>query len=191
MVFFVLGSRVLTASALVHGVLKSFKLLKRHAASTHFSPRSRARSADATLLAEAEESGALMFFVVFSLLMLSHEYIEFLIDWLPFYYLVKCAVLVWIQFPGADGARYIFEKLVRPILDRQSAKYGPKARRIISRGMQKCHRTAIDLCIQGADDAELARLQESVKEQLKRVRAERETRAKTLAAVDEDDSSAY
>ncbi|CAI9104478.1 OLC1v1003157C1 [Oldenlandia corymbosa var. corymbosa] len=43
--------------------------------------------------------------------------------WFPFYYHMKFAFLVWLQFPSADGSRQLYVRYLRPFLRKHQARF--------------------------------------------------------------------
>ncbi|KAG0489079.1 hypothetical protein HPP92_007890 [Vanilla planifolia] len=46
-----------------------------------------------------------------------------LIFWVPFYYHLKFAFLLWLQLPANNGARHLYRRYLRPFLVKHQAKF--------------------------------------------------------------------
>lgn len=70
-------------------------------------------------LAKKEMAEILKFWSVFAFLQLYEYYVEIFVFWVPFYYTVKFALLLWMVLPQSRGASVLFESIVEPRLDAQ------------------------------------------------------------------------
>jgi len=58
----------------------------------------------------------LTYWIVFALLVVFEIFAGTLIFLIPFYSVLKCALLVWLMAPGANnGSLFVYQKLIRPI----------------------------------------------------------------------------
>ena len=71
------------------------------------------------LLVEREVADILKFWVVLGCLQLYDFYIEIFVFFIPFYYTIKLAILVWILLPKSRGASVIFEQILGPQIENQ------------------------------------------------------------------------
>jgi receptor expression-enhancing protein 5/6 len=56
------------------------------------------------------------YWIVFCFVTLVESTFPFLVDYVKFYYLIKCAVVVWLFHPKTTGAQVIYSSAVRPYL---------------------------------------------------------------------------
>ena len=60
------------------------------------------------------------FWIVFSMVTVCEEVTDLVIGpWLPFYYVMKTAFLVWLVSPATKGSIIIYTKIVHPLLVRK------------------------------------------------------------------------
>jgi hypothetical protein len=52
--------------------------------------------------------------MVFSLFNFIDTNLSFMLNYIPFYFLIKLLVLVWLQNPMTDGAKIFYESVVMP-----------------------------------------------------------------------------
>ena len=65
----------------------------------------------------AEQKKWLVYWVVFSVIILFEEYLEFIVYMIPFYYPMKASFLVYAMVPQFSGALVVYD-LVKPYLSR-------------------------------------------------------------------------
>lgn len=72
------------------------------------------------LESKSQESAAqwLTYWVVFSLFTVVEYAADWLISWIPLYYLGKLAFILWLQMPQTQGATLIYRTHVLPLLKR-------------------------------------------------------------------------
>ncbi|NWS63119.1 REEP4 protein, partial [Chunga burmeisteri] len=61
----------------------------------------------------------MMYWIVFALFMATETFTDLLISWLPFYYEVKMAFVIWLISPYTQGARLLYRKFIHPTLSRK------------------------------------------------------------------------
>ncbi|NXJ02860.1 REEP4 protein, partial [Psophia crepitans] len=61
----------------------------------------------------------MMYWIVFSLFMVTETFTDLLISWFPFYYEVKMAFVIWLLSPYTRGASLLYRKFVHPTLSRR------------------------------------------------------------------------
>ena len=44
------------------------------------------------------------------------EFAEIVLSYIPFYYFAKVCFLIWLYNPATEGAKYIYEHIIRPLL---------------------------------------------------------------------------
>ena len=55
----------------------------------------------------------LTYWVVFSLVSIVENLGNFLISWIPFYYMIKCAFFLWLYHPKFMGAGLVYKQVVK------------------------------------------------------------------------------
>ncbi|CAM9099512.1 unnamed protein product [Phaeothamnion confervicola] len=90
-----LASELLTFAAFALGTWRSFKLLK---------------NGDV-------DFNALKAWCILALLQVFEEYFEFVVAWLPLYYLGKCVLLLLVMLPDSNMATLVFDRCVVPGID--------------------------------------------------------------------------
>lgn len=58
----------------------------------------------------------LTYWVVFSFLSIFEHVFAFVVDIIPFYTLIKIAVVVWMWYPSTNGAQVVYDSVLRPFL---------------------------------------------------------------------------
>ncbi|KAH9260905.1 hypothetical protein BASA82_001070 [Batrachochytrium salamandrivorans] len=140
-------SKVLSMYALLQASFQSFKALHRaQQYSTLIDEHNRARKKDPTLdpiddsaifrvLDQKEIVPLLHFWSVMAVIHLYDSYIEFAMEWIPFYSAFKFVLMVWLLFPRTKGATVFFESVLIPQthkhMARMEEKWFPLARRLI------------------------------------------------------------
>ncbi|NWW44496.1 REEP4 protein, partial [Pedionomus torquatus] len=63
----------------------------------------------------------MMYWIVFALFMATatESFTDLLISWLPFYYEMKMAFVIWLLSPYTRGASLLYRKFVHPMLSRK------------------------------------------------------------------------
>ncbi|KAM6235086.1 receptor expression-enhancing protein 4 [Porphyrio hochstetteri] len=61
----------------------------------------------------------MMYWIVFSLFMAAETLTDLFISWLPLYYEVKMAFVLWLLSPYTRGSSFLYRKFVHPILSRK------------------------------------------------------------------------
>uniref|UniRef100_A0A8C3NQK4 Receptor expression-enhancing protein n=1 Tax=Geospiza parvula TaxID=87175 RepID=A0A8C3NQK4_GEOPR len=61
----------------------------------------------------------MMYWIVFALFMATETFTDLLISWLPFYYEVKMAFVIWLLSPYTQGASLLYRRFVHPTLARR------------------------------------------------------------------------
>lgn len=56
----------------------------------------------------------LTYWLVFSLFKLVEGIADKLLHYIPFYFIAKCAFLIWCFYPGTDGAKVIYMNFIKP-----------------------------------------------------------------------------
>jgi len=60
----------------------------------------------------------LMYWVVFSLFVCLEQVLDVVLPWIPLYYELKIAFVIWLMAPYPfQGAKFLFLKFVKPVLD--------------------------------------------------------------------------
>ncbi|CAK9297140.1 unnamed protein product [Gordionus sp. m RMFG-2023] len=58
----------------------------------------------------------LAYWVVFAVFSLIESFADLILSWVPFYYLAKCLVLIYLYHPTTFGARVLYKKFIRPYM---------------------------------------------------------------------------
>ncbi|NWY98527.1 REEP4 protein, partial [Loxia curvirostra] len=61
----------------------------------------------------------MMYWIVFALFMTAETFTDLFISWLPFYYEVKMAFVIWLLSPYTRGASLLYRRFVHPTLARR------------------------------------------------------------------------
>ncbi|NXS52481.1 REEP4 protein, partial [Brachypteracias leptosomus] len=61
----------------------------------------------------------MMYWIVFALFMAIETFTDLLISWLPFYYEIKMAFVLWLLSPYTRGASLLYRKFLHPTLARK------------------------------------------------------------------------
>ncbi|XP_061589485.1 receptor expression-enhancing protein 5 [Cololabis saira] len=65
----------------------------------------------------------LTYWVVYGLFSVAEFFADIFLSWFPFYYIGKCAFLVWCMAPtAANGSVQIYTRIIRPLFLRNQAK---------------------------------------------------------------------
>ena len=65
----------------------------------------------------------LTYWMVFSLFNFIDTNLDFLLNYIPFYFLIKLLALVWLQNPMTDGAKIFYENVVQPSWNLRKDEY--------------------------------------------------------------------
>lgn len=57
----------------------------------------------------------LTYWVVFSYFHVVENFTDYILFWVPFYYAVKCAFLLWCMLPQYNGATVVYNSLIKPV----------------------------------------------------------------------------
>lgn len=117
-----------------------------------------------------EKQKWLIYWAAYGSLSLVEAFSDKLLSWVPMYYHVKFAFLVWLQLPSTDGATHLYRKHLRPFFSRHQARvdmvvgfaYGEMAR-IVSRHQAEfeCARTIVLKIMGSADQTNKSRYDHS------------------------------
>lgn len=69
-----------------------------------------------------EQQRCLLYWAAYGSFSLLEVFSDRIISWLPFYYHLKFAFLVWLQFPSVDGAKHLYMCHLRPFLLQHQAR---------------------------------------------------------------------
>ena len=64
---------------------------------------------------EDDDKQWLTYWVVFGIFNILDQFAGFILRFIPFYYVLKVAVLIWLFHPAAQGATYIFNEHIHPL----------------------------------------------------------------------------
>jgi len=60
----------------------------------------------------------IMYWIVFSLFTVVEIFTDILFSWLPFYYLSKIVIVLWLAMPFTKGSTFIYRKIIHPNFNR-------------------------------------------------------------------------
>mmetsp|Transcript_8375 Transcript_8375/g.17295 ORF Transcript_8375/g.17295 Transcript_8375/m.17295 type:complete len:178 (-) Transcript_8375:79-612(-) len=75
----------------------------------------------------------LTYWVVFSLFTVLEYFADYVISWLPLYYLLKLGFILWLQLPQTQGATQLYIKCVQPLVK----KHEEEIDRALEQGWKK------------------------------------------------------
>jgi len=58
----------------------------------------------------------LTYWIVFAFFSLVESFTDFFLFWIPFYYLFKMLMLIWLYLPQTRGADVVFKRVIDPLL---------------------------------------------------------------------------
>jgi len=59
----------------------------------------------------------LIYWIIFSALCLIEPFIDFVLYWVPFYYPIKLAFLLWLMLPQSNGAKFLYTTAISHFKD--------------------------------------------------------------------------
>ncbi|KAH0474855.1 MAG: uncharacterized protein KVP18_003821 [Porospora cf. gigantea A] len=65
-----------------------------------------------------DHSQWLTYWVVFAFISSCEIFVEFILHWVPFYYIIKSVFLLWLFLPTFSGATVVYRKILRPVFVR-------------------------------------------------------------------------
>ncbi|XP_047338457.1 HVA22-like protein k [Impatiens glandulifera] len=71
---------------------------------------------------QKEKERWLMYWAAFGSFTVAEVFTDTLISWIPLYYHMKFAFLVWLQIPSTEGAKHIYEKHLQPFFRRHQGR---------------------------------------------------------------------
>ncbi|PRQ23603.1 hypothetical protein RchiOBHm_Chr6g0263171 [Rosa chinensis] len=69
-----------------------------------------------------EQQRWLLYWAAYGSFSIAEVFSDKLISWVPLYYHMKFAFLVWLQLPSANGAKHLYMRHLRPFLLRHQAR---------------------------------------------------------------------
>ena len=63
---------------------------------------------------ENDDKQWLTYWVVFGLFNVLDQFAGFILHFIPFYYVLKVATLIWLFHPASQGATYVYNELIHP-----------------------------------------------------------------------------
>uniref|UniRef100_H1A140 Receptor expression-enhancing protein n=1 Tax=Taeniopygia guttata TaxID=59729 RepID=H1A140_TAEGU len=103
----------------------------------------------------------MMYWIVFSLFMATETFTDLLISWLPFYYELKMAFVLWLLSPYTRGAGLLYRRFVHPALARREKELDA----LLLRARQRGYEAALRLGKRGLNLAATAAVQAATKSQ--------------------------
>lgn len=83
----------------------------------------------------------LTYWVVFSLFTVFEYFADWLISWLPFYYLAKLAFVLWLQLPRFQGATQLYMHYIQPMVKKHEGEID----RALEEGRSKAQHTITEV----------------------------------------------
>ncbi|XP_065189047.1 receptor expression-enhancing protein 5-like [Sycon ciliatum] len=75
----------------------------------------------------------LVYWVIYAFFSVIEFFSDIFLGWIPFYYLLKCAFLVWCMVPGpANGSLLLYEKVLRPVFLKHEKQIDQVANKALS-----------------------------------------------------------
>ncbi|XP_069733744.1 receptor expression-enhancing protein 4 isoform X2 [Phaenicophaeus curvirostris] len=103
----------------------------------------------------------MMYWIIFALFMATETFTDLLISWLPFYYEIKTAFVIWLLSPYTRGASLLYRKFVHPTLSRREKEIDS----YIIRARERSYETMIRFGKRGLNIAATAAVQAATKSQ--------------------------
>ncbi|NWS08092.1 REEP4 protein, partial [Motacilla alba] len=103
----------------------------------------------------------MMYWIVFALFMAAETFTDLLISWLPFYYEVKMAFVIWLLSPYTRGASLLYRRFVHPALARREKDIDA----FLVRARERGYETALRFGKRGLNLAASAAVQAATKSQ--------------------------
>ncbi|XP_066423446.1 receptor expression-enhancing protein 4 isoform X1 [Molothrus aeneus] len=103
----------------------------------------------------------MMYWIVFALFMTTETFTDLLISWLPFYYEVKMAFVIWLLSPYTRGASLLYRRFVHPTLARREKDIDA----FLVRARERGYETALSFGKRGLNLAATAAVQAATKSQ--------------------------
>ncbi|NXT11016.1 REEP4 protein, partial [Prunella fulvescens] len=114
----------------------------------------------------------MMYWIVFALFMTAETFTDLLISWLPFYYEVKMAFVIWLLSPYTRGGSLLYRPFVHPTLGPREK--GPKPGglgglgdidALLVRARERGYETALHFGKRGLNLAATAAIQAAIESQ--------------------------
>jgi len=70
---------------------------------------------------KGDDTQWLTYWVVFAAFSVIEFFADFLVNWIPFYWLIKCVFLIWCMSP-LNGSTVIYNRLIRPAFKKHESK---------------------------------------------------------------------
>ncbi|KAM6294645.1 receptor expression-enhancing protein 4 [Aegotheles albertisi] len=103
----------------------------------------------------------MMYWIIFALFMAIETFTDLLISWLPFYYEVKMAFVIWLLSPYTRGSSLLYRKFVHPTLSRREKEIDT----YIIRAKERGYETMLTFGKRGLNIAATAAVQAATKSQ--------------------------
>ncbi|XP_064587319.1 receptor expression-enhancing protein 4 [Zonotrichia leucophrys gambelii] len=103
----------------------------------------------------------MMYWIVFAFFMTAETFTDVLISWLPFYYEVKMAFIIWLLSPYTRGASLLYRRFVHPTLARREKDIDA----FLVRARERSYETALSFGKRGLNLAATAAVQAATKSQ--------------------------
>ncbi|XP_043674748.1 receptor expression-enhancing protein 5-like [Vespula pensylvanica] len=88
-----------------------------------------------------DDSKWLTYWIVFAVFTIIEFFSEFIVRWLPFYWLLKCIFYIWLMAPMEyNGSLIIYERIVRP----KFLRYHSRVDKFLSTNHERALKIAVD-----------------------------------------------
>ncbi|KAM6040419.1 receptor expression-enhancing protein 4 isoform 2-T2 [Chlamydotis macqueenii] len=103
----------------------------------------------------------MMYWIVFALFTATETFTDLLVSWLPFYYEIKMAFVIWLLSPYTRGASLLYRKFVHPTLSRKEKEIDT----YIIRARERSYEAMVRFGKRGLNMAATAAVQAATKSQ--------------------------
>ncbi|OQS03671.1 hypothetical protein THRCLA_21108 [Thraustotheca clavata] len=153
---FYLVSEALTCFGFCSGAYQSLKVLHRHERLT-------------------ESQSVLKLWAVLGTISLFQQYFEVFVSWFPFYYWLKCALLVALLTPKTNIPLVAFENLVVPLVEAAEVTYKekikPEVLQLAARHGHWLHFAVMQIALPNLTNAELDKMEIELLRRLDEIKA--------------------
>uniref|UniRef100_A0A6S9EHY6 Receptor expression-enhancing protein n=1 Tax=Heterosigma akashiwo TaxID=2829 RepID=A0A6S9EHY6_HETAK len=66
----------------------------------------------------ADDTNWLIYWVFYAAFTIVENFIDIVLQWIPFYYFFKLGFLVWSFHPSTQGANWLYEKVIKELLNK-------------------------------------------------------------------------
>ena len=87
----------------------------------------------------------IMYWIVFSLFTVVEMFTDILFSWLPFYYLSKIVIVLWLAMPYTKGSTFVYRKIIHPNFNRNEHAID----KLLEEAKRNSYKTAINVGSKG------------------------------------------